>query len=273
MQGNGRMAVVMAWVAGFLGVACSVTAQSVNLDFGAHYGPPGDGYGGAAGQVGVWQKYAGNELNPFALVDVGGNATGATFVLLEPIGSGVAESGLFSGFDENVYDDYLTWHGGLGRVRLRVRGLNVGHYEAYVYGLPPDDAGLRTTVVVYDPLFSLPMGGEVVGGVWSGVHEEGVSYTRQVQTVFNGRSLGITANAFTFGTLNALQLVRHDLSDFDLDGRTSVADIFAYLSRWFELFGGSWNGVGTSTDVNFDRRIDVADIFAFLTLWFEKVDL
>ncbi len=49
-------------------------------------------------------------------------------------------------------------------------------------------------------------------------------------------------------------------SDFDLDGNTTVMDIFAYIDAWFNR--------DPRADFNADAAIDLQDLFNFLSAWF-----
>ena len=57
--------------------------------------------------------------------------------------------------------------------------------------------------------------------------------------------------------------------DYDLDGETTVSDLFAFLDRWFAEFGlASTEGGGLLTDLNNDGACGVDDLFFFLDRWF-----
>lgn len=55
-------------------------------------------------------------------------------------------------------------------------------------------------------------------------------------------------------------------ADFNLDGQTNVADIFAYLTAFFAENGQS--GPSIPADINNSGTVSVDDIFAFLESWF-----
>lgn len=55
-------------------------------------------------------------------------------------------------------------------------------------------------------------------------------------------------------------------ADFDLDGHTTVSDLFAYLDDWFAQFPSA--GSGLSADYDDNGAVDVADLFTFLDDWF-----
>lgn len=78
-------------------------------------------------------------------------------------------------------------------------------------------------------------------------------------------------SARRYPTSGERRIVRVDLplplrvcqADHTLDGARNVADIFAYLTDYFQTAGGAG-----PADTNFDGTTDVQDIFAFLSIWF-----
>lgn len=55
-------------------------------------------------------------------------------------------------------------------------------------------------------------------------------------------------------------------SDFNSDSITSVADIFDFLSAWFDQFGSCASSC--TADIDRSGAVNVADIFAYLGYWF-----
>ena len=178
----------------------SVSAQDLNIDFGANAGAPAMGHAGA-GMAGEW-----NTLGfPLAgsLVDTSGVAVPATVTTLSSQIEFSFDNLLTSGDDEALMDD--GFDPGLSD-SLVFSGLEDGLYSVFTYAWAPDSEFFTTLVDVPGS----PSGAQVVGGLWSGGYELGAHYARH-EVVVTGGALQIDLSVDSgFATCNGVQLVRDD---------------------------------------------------------------
>lgn len=179
---------------------CSAAAaQSFNVDFAGQAGTPGDSFGAAAGQAGIWNVFdpATDGLNQ--MTSISGVLTDAVLDFSTGPAALSADPGT-SGDVEALLDDGVL---GLGDVltSFTVAGLQNGAYSLVVYAFTGGNAGTQTTLFVGDDMQS-------VGGAWSGDFEESVTHATFDLLVRDGRlEVGFVASVFgTSGIVNGFQL-------------------------------------------------------------------
>ncbi len=184
-------------------LSAPTSAQSMNFDLGqaAGLGQPQAGFGGAAGQPGLWNYVLGTQGLFGNFVDVNSNAT----VVDLSVSTGTSGRCQFSctgaqpdGSDNDVLmDDYCRFNGTLN---LEVRNLLPGHYSVYVYAWAPDQVQARTKVY-----------GEDLGGAWPANNQQMLNRTYTVKhnvPVARGTAMKIKLEVgVSVGTLNGLQIV------------------------------------------------------------------
>jgi hypothetical protein len=181
-------------------------AQGFNLDVGSNttYPVPGNAYGAAAAQAGVWNAVAptGGSTN---LVDLSGAASS---VSVASTGGTAFESNTNpgpTGDDLNLMADISdpsvtgqTW---------TFSGLAPGAYVLYTYAWPPDNQLFRSVISVAGSS-DAP---QTTGGPWpAGGQTLGVTYALHHVTVASGGTIAMTitvAGGGSYASLNGFQVV------------------------------------------------------------------
>jgi hypothetical protein len=254
-----------------MGAICgSAMGQSFNVDVGPPGTQPPSSYA-AAMHDGFWNSVTAAHITPFTpnatpqddlLVDIDGNQTSVGFHQFggqdpESVGSSSA-----AGNDGNLLNDFLLTHSIALESCLYLNGLENGLYEIVTYAWWPDKPAILQKVRFdFTPtVFTL------VGGAWSGQHEEGVTYDYQVFNVTAGHigwHVGIPAggDTVTGAAFNGFQI--HKVGgpgDPDDDGDIDISD--------FERFYDCLTGPGEASDkpgciesdFNGDDHVDLEDV-------------
>jgi hypothetical protein len=163
------VAIALAWS------ASSLSAQSINVDFGAG-SVPSDGYA-AVGVAGRWNSIG--VLPPYTrapLVDVTGIPVAARIYMVGATQVLTFDNPSTAGDDAALMDDMLIGMNDPTDECLWIERLVDDDYEVTLYAMTPDDATRMSRVRVDD---GTP-GPVEVGGAWPGVHRKGVTFERFV---------------------------------------------------------------------------------------------
>lgn len=184
-DGRGDGTMCSRRMAGFLLLAvCSpAAAQSINIDLGTSGTEPPDYYR-AAGMPGTWNKFeAVSTTTTYDLVGLDGQLTGATVrqyggteIVTVPLG-GAGQPG---GADATLLGDALVTHTTIENC-LFFNGLQNGLYEVTSYAWMPTAPATQTQVHIDTNPTTL-----MVGGAWTGTHEEPVTFVRHYVGVTSG---------------------------------------------------------------------------------------
>lgn len=165
----------------FMARAASVSAQSINVDFGSGT-PPADTYA-AAGAAGHWNVIG--VLPPYVtapLVDVHGAPIAAEIYMYGGTDMLSANNPALSGDDSALMNDMLIGHNDPVDECLWIDKLIDDQYEVLIYAMTPDDSSRLCRVRVDNG----SPGPTNVGGAWPGMHQEGVTYERFVVQTSGG---------------------------------------------------------------------------------------
>lgn len=236
-------------------------AQSFNVEFGVAGTTPDASYAGV-GEAGVWNTFDSMpNFQRLILVGLDGNPIPVDIM---NIGFDIIESSdiaTTSGNDEALLDDCFTAFNEPIDGCFFMRFLQPGEYRVIMYGLAPDDVSLLSRLRIdqntLDPV--------LVGGAWSGSHEEGVTYMAQRATVGSDGRLDIHSglnNANIRSVCNAIQVIQLPPAcpaDLNKDGTLDFFDISAFLT--------AYNTNDPIADFTGDGRFDFFDVSAFLNLY------
>jgi hypothetical protein len=174
-------------------------AQSFNIDFGNIFTVPSATFGGAANQVGAWNKI--NTFgNPVTLNNLAGTPTAVTLLLTANSVGGNAFSG---GTDtRTMKDDHFF--SSVGNVwSFSVNGLTNGVYDMYAYG--PTSANTSTRLFTANGVAGPNVPGDKAN---NDALVLGVDYAIVGSvTVTNGTLVVTSSNANGVGGLSGLQIV------------------------------------------------------------------
>jgi hypothetical protein len=177
-------------------------AQAINIDVNNLYGTPSSSFGGAASQPGVWNSVL-PTVGSAPLVDIGGNATGATITA-----AGMAASYSFdnlgtTGDDQALMDDLsdpspngATW---------TISGLASGNYVLVTYAWAPDNMLFISNVSVAGSSDAA----QTVGGAWPGGYQLGATHALHHVSVPPGGPIVmsiVAAGGGSFASLNGFQV-------------------------------------------------------------------
>lgn len=222
----------------------AATAQDFNVDVGARGSAPSSGYGGAAGQPGFWNSVTADHVTPFTtgptpddvfLVNVHGNPTGVGFHQFGGMDLVSGSDPSVSGDDAALLNDHLATHSTSLESCMYLNGLENGTYEVVTYAWMPSSPGTQQQV-----RFDFVPGTKIVGGSWTGVHAEGVTYSRDVIEVTSGHigwHVGIPSGGATFpgAAFNGFQLTRLNAASVPLLPRGALTVLVALagvLGAW-----------------------------------------
>ncbi len=251
-----------------LAISCSVSGQSINIDFGDPARVPDNAYG-AAGLPGVWNTFgvigAGGSGQNLALVDRFGNATAATIRNVGGTGLLITNDPATSGDDDDLMDDMLTSMNNPIDACIWIDHLEAGTYEVLIYAMTPNDPALisRTRVDFAD------QGPAFIGGEWPGAHQQGITYSRHTVTIGANGTIGLHSGLLSANVqsgINGIQIRRIPADcpgDATGDLQVDVEDLNSVLSAW-----GTNVPAGVGPDLaNADGFIDVDDLNAVLGAW------
>ena len=161
----------------------TVTAQSINVDFGGGASTPAATYG-AAGNEGIWNSIG--VLPQFMrvpLVNADGSSTGVEIYMFG--GTQLLEVDVPEtiGDDAALMDDMLIGFNDPVDVCIWVTGLANTEYEVLTYAMTPGDPSNFSPARVD---FATP-GPTNVGGAWPGIHVERTTFARHTITIANNR--------------------------------------------------------------------------------------
>lgn len=170
--------IVLALVA----AASPAAAQSFNIDFGGNV--PSPSYAGV-GLPGTWNSVG--LLLPSGtrqdLVGLDGLPSVARIYMIGATGMIDVDDPLTTGEDAALLDDMLISNCAPVDACVYLENLINQEYEVITYALTPSEPTMLSPVRVD---FGSP-GSVDVGGTWTGVHSEGLSYSRHLVTPSNGR--------------------------------------------------------------------------------------
>ena len=186
------------------GLSAPAVAQGFNIDFD-DFGsglPPTSATYAAAGTAGVWNQVMSGFTPPVNLVDKSGSATGVLMTRSAGMTLGHFYSNVnITGQDANLLEDFTF--GGAAEF-IKFSGLANGNYTIYTYAIAPDG---KTAFASDVDVAQSSDGRQVVGGaLWSGAHEQGVSYALHNAVVTTGTlTINISINVSDI-TLNGIQI-------------------------------------------------------------------
>jgi len=187
----------------------NVLAENLNVDLGTTMGTPGNGQGGAAGNVGTW---TGVDVPTGAtmLFDIGGQLSTGILSHTGSAGETVFNHPATSGFWEKIFDDRhgIGCTAGVSTATYTVTGLKAGVYDVYVYAWSPEDpVNSFTDITVNGGVLGTQSCGGI--GYTGGTLVPGGHYVRDSATVAsNGGSISFTATTSAqCGGVNAFQIL------------------------------------------------------------------
>jgi len=215
--------------------ALGASAQSFNIEWGTPDTAPPATYAGV-GQAGVWNTFAAmQQVQRFPLVGLDGLPIAVDIL---NIGFDVVESSdnlATSGDDEALLDDCFTSFNDPIDGCLFFRFLEPGEYRVIMYGIAPDDVSLLSRLRI-DQNAEPPI---IVGGSWSGAHQEGVTYMSQTATVGADGQLGVHSglpSGNLRSVLNGMQVIQLPdgcPADFaEPFGVLNFFDVSAYITAY-----------------------------------------
>jgi hypothetical protein len=160
-------------------VAAAAHGQAFNLDFGQPDDVPPPSYA-AAGGAGVWVGLvAPNTTTTPDLIDVDGDITDVSVRQLGGTATPTADDPSTLGEDSLLLDDHLVTFNEI-ETCLFFENVEPGVYEVLIYAWMPLQPAVRSYTSIdqeeNNPHYE-------VGGVWTGRHQELVTYSRHVVTV------------------------------------------------------------------------------------------
>jgi len=164
-----------------LAIATTAAGQDFNVDVGLPGSQPSSSYA-AAGQAGFWNSVlAESGADDVLLVDVNGNSTSVGFHQIGGMELVTTVDSSVSGDDAALLNDYVATHSLTLENCMYLNGLENGTYEVITYAWMPNSP-MTLQEVFFD---GLP-GSTLVGGPYSGQHEQGITYSREVFEVTFG---------------------------------------------------------------------------------------
>jgi hypothetical protein len=218
----------------------AAAGQSFNLDIGQPGAGPPDTYA-AAGYAGFWMSLPGTQgVNYANLVDVNGHATAARFNQIGGTQTLLANDPELAGDDATLMNDFLITHTNVENC-LFFHDMEPGKYIVLLYARMPAQPGVDSRTNVDQEPGNPHL---LVGGVWPGHHEEGISYSRHIAIVTATGDLGTHAGVPPGGSLpigaalNAVQVIKVCAGDItgavtgESDGAVDALDFLAMIGQW-----------------------------------------
>lgn len=196
-------------------VLCTVAAygQSLNIEVGEPGSGPPSTYA-AAGRAGVWNNMlAAHGTTVGGMVDIQGNPTPVTLRQFGGLELLIDVDPTITGDDALLMDDFLITYDAVLESCVFLANMEPGTYEVLVYARMPDPSVFSYSDV--DQEAGNPH--STVGGVWSGQHQELVSYSRHLAVVTENGQLNLhsgvvpAADPALGAALNGLQILRVDV--------------------------------------------------------------
>ncbi|MCI0629638.1 MAG: hypothetical protein L0Y44_03170 [Phycisphaerales bacterium] len=213
-------------------------AQSFNIDIGQPGAAPPSTYA-AAGLAGQWLSMPCTQgVIVSNMVDINGTVTGVQLNQIGGTQTLMAIDPALSGDDATLMNDYLITHTATENC-LFLSFMEPGEYEVLIYArMPAQPTILANTNVDQEP--GNP--DELVGGVWPGFHQEGISFSRHTAFVAAtgpqagklGLHSGVPAGgSFAIGAaMNGVQIRRVIPGDINGDYTVNVTDLLAVIAAW-----------------------------------------
>ena len=242
--------------------AMTASGQSINVEWGSLDSSPPASYAGE-GLAGVWNTFdAMPNFQRLPLVGLDGLPIAADIM---NIGFDLIESSDIpgtSGGDEALLDDCFTAMNDPVDGCIFMRFMEPGDYQVILYGIAPDDGSLQSLMRIDQNAEGIVS----IGGSWSGVLENGVTYMTQTATVGVDGRLDMHSDGLdpalpgspVRSVLNGMQIVQLGECQADLngDGVLDFFDISAFLT--------AFSGGDLTADFTGDGVFDFFDISAFL---------
>jgi hypothetical protein len=187
-----------------IAVAGSAFGQAFNVDLGANttYPIPSPSFGGAAGQVGVWNAVDATSAVATPLVAASGAVTGATLAHTGGNGNFQVNNPGTTGDDQRLLDDVQDLGGTGGTSTWTFSGLAPGNYSVYVYAWAPDSPTLYLTDVT---VAGGAAGTQTCGGGTFPGYALGVTHVVDSTSSYGALTLTVATNT-GFGSVNGFQL-------------------------------------------------------------------
>ncbi len=264
-----RLAVCRVLPVFVLAVAGSALGQSFNIDIGPDAVAPPDTYGGA-GQPGHWESLAATQGQSYNnLVDVNGVTTGVGLTQFGGTQTLTVADPALSGSDARLMNDYLVSFSMIENC-LFFTGMAPGTYEVIIYARMPAQPAVISWTNVDEEVGNPHV---LVGGVWPGQHEEGISYSVHIAEVTGSGALGMHSGVPPKGhlpdgaALNGVQIrkIEQVVGDVDGDGFIGISDFLMLLAAW----GACPEPCPPScaADINDDCNVGITDLLALLANW------
>ncbi len=253
-----------------LAAAGPALGQSFNIDIGPGAVAPLDNYAGA-GQPGHWESLAANQGQSYNnLVDVNGVTTGVGFTQFGGTQTLTVADPALSGSDAQLMNDYLVSFTVIENC-LFFNGLEPGRYEVIIYARMPAQPTVLSLTNVDEEAGNPHL---LVGGVWPGQHEEGISYSVHIAEVTGSLALGMHSGVPPLGgnladgaALNGVQIrkIEQVIGDVDGDGLVGIADFLMLLAAW----GACPDPCPPSCAADFDHdcTVGITDFLSLLANW------
>jgi len=249
-----------------LGVVASAVAaasgQSFNIDWGTLDTSPPAGYA-AEGLAGVWNTFdAMPDFQRLSLVGLDGLPLNVDVM---NIGFDMIDSTDIagtSGGDEALLDDCFTAMNDPVDGCIFLRFMEPGEYRVILYGIAPDDSSLQSLMRIDQNAEGVVS----IGGGWSGVMENGVTYMSQIAIVGTDGRLDVHSDGLTppfpgtpvRSVLNGMQVVQLGQCEADLtgEGDLNFLDVSAFL--------GAFGNGDPAADFTGEGDFNFLDVSAFL---------
>jgi hypothetical protein len=266
---------IVPGVLAFVVVGGAAFAQSFNIDIGPADDCPAQDYA-AGGWSGFWNCVRLEHTSPspspqpfdYFLRDVNGIPTNVRVHQYGAMEELSANDPTVGGNDARLLNDAVVTHSIPLKACLFFNNLPNGAYEVLTYAWMPNHPS-TDQVVFHD----FTPGVALVGGAWTGQHEEGVTYARHIVQVTNG-FMGPHAGIPDFGdpiiggALNGIQL--HKIGgpgDWDDDDDVDLADHRRFAACMTDP-GAEGIAPGCSEyDIDHDNDVDMVDFESFELLF------
>ena len=243
--------------------------QSFNMDIGPGAVAPPDTYAGA-GLAGHWISLP--ELHNVSynnLVDVDGVTTGVGLSQFGGTETLTVADPALSGSDARLMNDYLVSFTMIENC-LFLSGMEPGAYEVIIYARMPAQPTVLSLTNVDQEVGNPHL---LVGGVWPGQHEQGISYEVHIAEVTGSGALWLHSgvppggNLADGAALNGVQIrkIEQVVGDLDGDGLVGITDFLMLLADW-----GACPGPCPPTcaaDLDHDCNVGIADFLMLLANW------
>lgn len=266
-----------AFAALTLGTLANIAwAQSFNIDIGQPgAGPPGT-YA-AAGLPGHWISVPATQSVQYTnLVNIHGVTTLARMNQIGGTQTLTVNDPALTGDHANLMNDFLITHTTVENC-LFFNDMQPGEYEILVYARMP----AQPTIMAQTNVDQEPGNPDtLVGGVWTGQHVEGVTYSRHFATVAatgpSAGKLGLHSGvppggSFAVGAaLNAVQIrkIEFILGDLNGNGLVNADDLLELLAAWGECPPkGDCAADIAPPPPNGDALVNVDDLLVLLANW------